>query len=188
MRSEQQAAVTTTFVLIGSTTVGKSAIATALLHQPFATDSISTIGGASLTVTYEDQGITKKILIWDTAGQEQYRALGPMYYRGSAGAVCVYDVTNRPSFADAPGWISAYRGAVGDGPGILLIGNKVDLEGRAVSTEEGREFATREKYRFLETSAKTGANMELIVPELKALGGDSGKAGAPPQRASSGCC
>jgi Ras-related protein Rab-11A len=188
MRSEEAASLTATVVLIGSMTVGKTAIANALLNKAFSTDWISTVGGASLTLTYDDNGISKDILIWDTAGQEQYRALGPMYYHGSAAAVCVYDISKRESFADVHEWITAYRNAVGEGPAILLIGNKIDLPNRAVSTAEGEELAKEKGYRFLETSAKSGTNIDLIVPELKTFTRGSAHADARPHRESSRCC
>ncbi len=54
----------------------------------------STIGAAFLTQTLTVNDVTVKFEIWDTAGQERYHSLAPMYYRGAAAAVIVYDITN----------------------------------------------------------------------------------------------
>lgn len=54
----------------------------------------STIGAAFFTQVLSLNEVTIKFDIWDTAGQERYHSLAPMYYRGAAAAVVVYDLTS----------------------------------------------------------------------------------------------
>lgn len=62
----------------------------------------STIGAAFFTQTVAVEGRSVKFEIWDTAGQERYHSLAPMYYRGAAAAIVVYDMTNPVSFPSLP--------------------------------------------------------------------------------------
>jgi small GTP-binding protein len=177
MQSDAQRATTTTVVLIGNASVGKTAIASALGNAPFNPDSTSTVGASSVTISYVENSETKYFLIWDTAGQEQYRSLGPMYYRNASAAICVYDVTIRKSFEQVEGWIQAYHAVVGDKSPILLIGNKIDRPDRIIDTDEGKAYAAEHGYAFLEVSAKKGSNIDLIVTELQRIAKPAGSGG-----------
>jgi Ras-related protein Rab-21 len=96
--------------------------------------------------------------IWDTAGQERFHSLGPIYYRDAKGAILVYDVTDRPSFERVRKWTKELRKMVGDVDKICIsiVGNKIDLQGRAVDTEEAKKYAQSVGAAFAEVSAKTG--------------------------------
>ncbi len=102
-----------------------------------------------------------KLQIWDTAGQESFRSITRSYYRGAAGALLVYDITRRETFNHLTSWLDDARQHSNSNMTIMLIGNKSDLEHRrAVSVEEGQQFANEHGLIFLETSAKTAANVE----------------------------
>jgi Ras-related protein Rab-2A len=102
-----------------------------------------------------------KLQIWDTAGQESFRSITRSYYRGAAGALLVYDITRRDTFNHLTRWLEEARQNSNTNMVIMLIGNKSDLEQRrAVSTKEGEQFAQEHGLIFLETSAKTAANVE----------------------------
>lgn len=102
-----------------------------------------------------------KLQIWDTAGQESFRSITRSYYRGSAGALLVYDITRRDTFQHLSRWLEEARQHAQDNMVIMLIGNKNDLEHRrTVSKEEGMEFAKNNGLIFMETSAKTAYNVE----------------------------
>lgn len=103
-----------------------------------------------------------KVQIWDTAGQEQFRAVVTHYYRGAAGALVVYSITDRQSFEAVPRWLAEFNANTERGGTVcMLVGNKSDLAGeRRVSTEEGHRLAQENKLLFLETSAKTAENVE----------------------------
>jgi len=102
-----------------------------------------------------------KLQIWDTAGQESFRSITRSYYEGAAGALLVYDITRRETFNHLASWLEDARQHANSNMTIMLIGNKCDLaHRRAVSTEEGEQFAKENGLVFMETSAKTAHNVE----------------------------
>jgi len=110
-------------------------------------------------VTIDNKPI--KLQIWDTAGQESFRSITRSYYRGAAGALLVYDITRRETFNHLASWLEDARQHANSNMTIMLIGNKCDLaHRRAVSTEEGEQFAKENGLVFMETSAKTAHNVE----------------------------
>lgn len=97
------------------------------------------------------------------AGQESFRSITRSYYRDAAGALLVYDITRRESFNHLSRWLEEARQNGNPNMTIMLIGNKSDLEHRrAVSTKEGEVFAQQNGLIFLETSAKSASNVELV--------------------------
>uniref|UniRef100_A0A915ECA0 Ras-related protein Rab-18 n=1 Tax=Ditylenchus dipsaci TaxID=166011 RepID=A0A915ECA0_9BILA len=108
-----------------------------------------------------------KLAIWDTAGQERFRTLTPSYYRGGQGVICVYDVGNRPSFDRLEHWIVEVDTYCTKADAVkMLVGNKIDSENRAVSREEGLQFAKKHKMLFIEASAKTKEGVQCAFEEL----------------------
>ena len=106
-------------------------------------------------------GMTVKLQIWDTAGQESFRSITRSYYRGAAGALLVYDICRRETFLHLTSWLEDARQHASPNMTIMLIGNKSDLDHmRAVSYEEGQDFAREHGMVFLETSARTAQNVE----------------------------
>jgi len=99
--------------------------------------------------------------LWDTAGQERFRSITKSYYRNSVGALIVYDVGNRASFDNLPVWMmEATRHISPHRPAFTLVGCKLDLPNRVVTTEEAKAFAAHHNMPHVETSAKTGAGVE----------------------------
>ena len=108
----------------------------------FLLESKSTIGVEFVTRTLKVSGKTIKAQIWDTAGQQRYRAITSAYYRGAVGALLVYDITKKQTFDNTERWLTELREHADGDIVILLVGNKCDLRHiRAVSTEEGAAFA-----------------------------------------------
>ena len=100
----------------------------------------------------------------DTAGQERFRSLIPSYIRDSSVAVVVYDVTNRQSFLNVQRWVEEVRAERGNDVIIVAVGNKTDLtDKRQVSTEEGDSRARELGVLFIETSAKAGFNVKVLL-------------------------
>lgn len=149
------------YIIIGDTGVGKSCLLLQFTDKRFQPVHDLTIGvefGARM-VTVDDKQI--KLQIWDTAGQESFRSITRSYYRGAAGALLVYDVTRRETFNHVLRWLEEAQAHSHKNIVIMLIGNKIDLDHRRqVTTEEGRKFADEHNIFFLETSAKTAANVE----------------------------
>jgi small GTP-binding protein len=126
---------------------------------------------AFLTQTVCLNDTTVKFEIWDTAGQERYHSLAPMYYRGAQAAIVVYDITSYESFDRAKKWVKELQRQGNPNIVIALAGNKVDLaQKRKVDTEEAQSYSDENVILFMETSAKTAANVnELFVAIAKKL-------------------
>jgi Ras-related protein Rab-2A len=143
--------------------VGKSCLLLQFTDKRFQPVHDLTIGvefGARL-IPIDNHQI--KLQIWDTAGQESFRSITRSYYRDAAGALLVYDITRRESFNHLSRWLEEARQNGNPNMTIMLIGNKSDLEHRrAVSTKEGEIFAQENGLIFLETSAKSAANVETV--------------------------
>ncbi len=104
----------------------------------------------------------------DTAGQERYHSLAPMYYRGAAAAVVVFDVTHPSSFERAKKWVWELRQNV-QNPNLIiaLVGNKVDLvEGRQVPEADARSYASEGGLLYFETSAKNNVNVTNVFEDV----------------------
>lgn len=157
-------------VILGDTSVGKSCLVGRFVKNTFLEFQESTIGAAFMTQSIKLDDYTVKFEIWDTAGQERYRTLAPMYYRGSAAAVIVYDITLKESFQQAKGWIQELQSYVDPNIVLALAGNKFDLgDHREVETEVAQEFAKANNCIFMETSAKTGHSVHELFTEIAKL-------------------
>ena len=145
-------------VLLGDMGAGKSSLVLRFVKGKFTDYQESTIGAAFLTKTLPELSV--KFEIWDTAGQERYHSLAPMYYRGAAAAIVVYDMTSADSFKRAKDWVKELQRQGSPSLVLALVGNKADLvEQRATGEEEARGFASQNGMLYFETSAKTNDNV-----------------------------
>lgn len=154
------------YIIVGDTAVGKSCLLLQFTDKRFQPVHDLTIGVefGSRVITVDNHQI--KLQIWDTAGQEKFRSITRSYYRGAAGALLVYDITRRETFEHLTTWLEDCRKYSNQNIIIMLIGNKMDLDSkRAVTTQEGEDFARKHGLSFLETSAKTADNVEQAFLE-----------------------
>merc|ERR1712216_678125 len=158
-------------VLLGEGAVGKSSLVLRFVRGQFFEYQESTIGAAFLTQNVSLNDYTVKFEIWDTAGQERYHSLAPMYYRGAAAAIVVYDITNRDTFQRGKQWVKELQRQGNPNTVIALAGNKSDLASkRKVEPEEAESYASDNGIFFMETSAKTATNVnELFVAIARKL-------------------
>ena len=144
-------------IFLGDQNVGKSCILNRFMNDTFTEEYQATIGldFQSKNVQIDNQDI--HLLLYDTAGQEKFRSLIPMYTRDSNIILLVYEINNKDSFTHLPDWINDLTNVNKDDVIFALVGNKIDLEeSRQVTTEEGQKFAEEHGYIFQEVSAKTG--------------------------------
>lgn len=152
-------------VLLGSSGVGKSSLALRFGSDRFRNTS-PTVGCAYLTRVFHLSDVTLRFEIWDTAGQEKYHSVTPLYYRGAHAALVVYDVCSRESFIRAQLWMKELEKQYVPGSTVIwLVGNKADLDqNRQVSAQEGLGLAGSKGLSFTETSALTGEQVgELLA-------------------------
>jgi len=148
-------------IVVGDGGVGKTALTLRFSKGFFTEDYKMTIGVdfhvKTINIDTNEGPIRAKLQIWDTGGQERFSSIRPMYYRGSLGALLIFDLTNSASFEHLPGWIEEVRANVKNEIPLLLVGNKSDLvEQRAVSLNEINTFTRDFNLYYMETSAKTG--------------------------------
>ncbi|KAJ3674477.1 hypothetical protein LUZ60_005093 [Juncus effusus] len=154
-------------VLLGDVATGKSSLVLRFVKGQFVEFQESTIGAAFFSQTVAVNDETVKFEIWDTAGQERYHSLAPMYYRGAAAAIIVYDITNMNTFTRAKKWVQELQSQGNSSTIMALAGNKADLlDNRQVSTEEAQKYAQENGLFFMETSAKTAINVNDIFYEI----------------------
>ena len=151
-------------VLLGDVNVGKTSIASRYCKNSFNEHHINTIGGAyqQQKVVLEN-GAMIKLHIWDTSGQERFRAMTNLYYRDAQVALLTYDITNESSFTSIDFWIKELKYKVENENMILcLVGNKCDVsqDDRKISTVRGKNYAEENNMIFYETSAKTGEGVK----------------------------
>ena len=155
-------------VLIGNTGCGKTCIVNRFVSNVYDETVKNTVGAAFSTKTIETpDGDALKFQIWDTAGQERFKNLTKMYYQGSKAAICVFAVDDPDSFIGAKDWVKEMRSKATENAIIVLCGNKIDrVDARSVSQEEAESFAAANQLLYVETSAKTGENVEQVFDML----------------------
>ena len=171
MAEEEDYEMMIKIILIGDSAVGKTNIMSKYLKGAFQQNSKATVGVEFGSKLFKVDNHNIKAQIWDTAGQEKYKAITGAYYKGSKGAFVVYDITRKDTFDSVDRWINDLKVTADQNINIILIGNKSDLEDkRDVLKEQGEEKAKSFGCAFLETSALNGDNIdkgfELMVNEI----------------------
>eukprot|EP00561_Arcocellulus_cornucervis_P009428 CAMPEP_0185820434 /NCGR_PEP_ID=MMETSP1322-20130828/23701_1 /TAXON_ID=265543 /ORGANISM="Minutocellus polymorphus, Strain RCC2270" /LENGTH=274 /DNA_ID=CAMNT_0028517739 /DNA_START=18 /DNA_END=839 /DNA_ORIENTATION=- len=154
-------------VMLGDTNAGKTSLVLRFAEGYYRDAGRSaTVGAFFITKRIQtSNGITCKVQIWDTAGQEQFRAMAPMYYRNAAAAIVCYDSTSRKSFDVMREWLEELHKNVPPGSIVLAIAaTKTDLipftdTQTLVPSEEAEELAAALGAIYVDTSAKTNDNV-----------------------------
>lgn len=150
-------------IIVGDSTVGKSSLLRYFCDGKFCDDSDPTVGVDFYSRIIEIRpGYRVKLQIWDTAGQERFRSITRSYYRNCVGALLLYDITNNDSFEHAADWLNEASKQIEPNSAVfMLVGTKKDKEHlREVPHEEAQQFADFHNLLFMETSSKTGLNVE----------------------------
>ena len=155
-------------LLLGDTTVGKTCFLMKYTDKTFQDIHMATIGlDYRLKSMKLKSGKNIKLQIWDTAGQDRFRAITKNYYKGSHGIILIYDVTNVQTFENVKQWVSQIREEASANVIIYIAGNKIDMEEeRKVNKEEGEKLAEELGFPFVETSAKSGININKTFEDL----------------------
>lgn len=152
--------------------VGKSSLLSKYVKGIFPVSPVPTIAIEFATkIVQIKEGGYIKAQIWDTAGQEKYKAITSHHYRKAVGALIVYDVTKRSTFDNVIKWYSDLRNIAEKECIITLVGNKVDLldrnnRRREVSYEEGKKLAEMNNMLFFEANALTSVKVNDCFEDL----------------------
>ena len=142
---------------IGESGVGKTCVLRRFVENKFLKNHLATIGIDFKTRVIEVNGLNIKLKIWDTAGQERFRNITNQYYKGADGILLVYDVTDEESYNKIHDWMDQITSNTdNEDIGLVLLGNKCDMEQRAVTEQMGKDLANDLKISYYETSALSG--------------------------------
>ena len=153
-------------ILVGESNVGKTSI-----FKKFIDDTFSDTLACTINIDYRvksikiNENLIVDLKIYDTAGQEKFKALTKKYYQNANGVILVFDLTDENSFTKLNKWVNDINDNAGNVE-VILVGNKSDLENRKVSETKAQIFAKEKKMKYIETSAKEGKNILLLFEEL----------------------
>ena len=186
---------------IGESGVGKTCILRRFVENKFLKSHLATIGIDFRTKIIHVYGKDIKLKIWDTAGQERYHNITSQIYKGADGIILVFDVNEEISFTKIKDWIEQIKSNVSqDEISLILLGNKCDIEERAISKEQGQEMANSLQINYYETSALNGTGIneafegltKEIMKKKKVINSDgrtiSLTSNQKPKNQKKGCC
>ena len=154
-------------VIVGQSSVGKTALINQYMNKIFIDAAITTIGTDKFIKIEKINNSEIKLNIWDTAGQERFRSLSPLFLKGSNIVIMVYDITNKESFDELD---TFWKEKIKDNTSNIILGlaaNKSDLyESEVVTIEEAKNFAKNNNAFFFETTAKNYESTRLLFIEL----------------------
>jgi small GTP-binding protein len=153
-------------IMLGDSAVGKTSLIMRYTDDTFSGQFLSTLGFDYRRKNLIANGSPLTLQIWDTAGQEQFRSITKSYMRGADGAALVFDVTSRDSFNRINIWMDSIVDSAARHIDVVLIGNKIDVEDRTVTAEEGKRAADEFEIPYFEVSARTG---EYVTEAFESL-------------------
>lgn len=185
-------------VLLGATMVGKTTLVTRFTSGEFDPSIKATVGACYASKIVPVDNETVKLQIWDTAGQEKFKNLVPMYFRAAKVAILTFSVGDTESSEEVIFWSNNLKQNTTVMPTLFVVGNKIDLPDRTVSEEQGRKIAAEVGGEYIEVSAKDGINIDKLLnmiaqAALKAVKNDSPQPKSQtinptPKKRKDGCC
>jgi small GTP-binding protein len=147
-------------MILGNQAVGKSSIMLRYTDDVFHYNMMGTAGVDFKKKMVKIGNEEIKVMIYDTAGHDRFRQITKNLYKGSQGIMLVYDVSDKKTFESVSYWMDHIKNNADVGVEIILVGNKIDITNREVSTEDGIGLANKFKVPIVETSALNGFNVE----------------------------
>ena len=166
--------------LLGDGGVGKTSLRERFLGKGFQSGYILTIGADFAVQNLTIRDIQYKFQIWDLAGQQRFSAVRALYYKGSHGAILVFDQTRLDSLYSLDNWKQELYTNVGREIPFVILGNKSDLPG-AIDQEQIDQFVKKAhsetqdipfNLKYLKTSAKSGLNVTEAFEQLAIIIGE----------------
>ena len=157
-------------IVIGPAAVGKSSLIRRFVENKFSLHYKFTIGVDFMTKTIEfEPGKSAKLTLWDIGGQERFKVLRRSFYEGTNGALIVFDLSRANTFTKMKEWLSDARQSIENDFPVIILGNKSDLIpeiGEIIDRNEPLKYAKAENSTYIETSAKTGNNVDNAFLDL----------------------
>lgn len=152
--------------LLGDGAVGKTSLVRRYVYDVFDDKYLVSFGTKVSKKSLMIDDAEVDLMIWDILGQRDYESLHQAYYRGASGALAVCDYTRPETMRSLRSWVGSFRSIVGNMP-VIILANKCDLE-KTFQRPEVEEFGGSVGCKVIETSAKTGENVERAFQEMGA--------------------
>ncbi|XP_043932778.1 ras-related protein Rab-7b isoform X2 [Protopterus annectens] len=156
-------------VILGTLGVGKTSLAHQYVNKRFYEDYRTTLGASILSKIIEIDNTNLKLQIWDTGGQERFKAMVSAFYKGSDGCVLTFDVTDRDSFRAIENWREDFLDKVHPRDSnfpMIVLGNKIDIKERQVSKDMAKAWCDERNLPYFEVSAKNDLNVDFAFETL----------------------
>ena len=164
MVEESEFEYTIKLLILGDSNVGKTNFIYRFIENKFSQNYMATTGIDLKTSNIELNGKKIRVQLWDTAGQEKYRAITKNLFLKVQGFLALYDITNEDSFVNLKSWVKLIKEECGNHMPILIVGNKSDLyKMRAVEKNAAIAYAKEEKVEYIESSSKSGDNINEAI-------------------------
>lgn len=155
------------FVLVGDSGVGKTRLFADLTGKSHDIGSLSTIGVEFGSRLIEKKEVTLKAQIWDTTGQERFRAMIRPYYRNVSGALVTFNTAQLQTFENVMWWLAELQEHCDPNILLVLVAHKIDLKRPpAVDSERAREFAQRHNMIYVETSLDDFEDFDKVFASI----------------------
>ena len=154
-------------ILIGESGTGKTSLINATMGLKFkeSVESTTTNSFSSKTVTIDNKDYV--LNLWDTIGQEKFRALTKIFIKDSKIVILVYDITRKESFNELNYWLKMIQDILGEEPILGICGNKSDLFVKEqVKEEEVKKYSEEKQIPFKLTSAKNPLSFNKFLEDL----------------------
>lgn len=163
---EEELEISLKVVIVGNGAVGKSSMIQRFCKGTYTRDYKKTIGVDFLEREIEIDGEDVRLMLWDTAGQEEFDAITAAYYRGAHACVLAYSATDRDSFDAIPSWKVKVENECGEIP-TVLVQNKMDLVDECVIEPDEAERLSRSlACKLLRTSVKEDVGVTTVFRHL----------------------
>ena len=151
-------------LVLGDLSVGKSSFIYRFIYDKFTPGEMKT---SELELKTGDIIVNKKnirVQLWDTVGQEKYKSITKNLILKMQGIILMFDLSNKETYKNLKTWINYINEECGNKMPILIVGNKIDLEEeRFIKKEDAKSHFKKQKFKYVETSCKTGHNIKKAI-------------------------
>jgi small GTP-binding protein len=162
-------------ITLGDSGVGKTTLIHRMKTGEFLEDSVPTVAAGVATIDVTIHNSRCALQIWDTAGQELYRSIIPIYFKGAVFAILCFSATDEESFLHLDGWLCELRQHTTSDIEVVLVGTKYDCEDRQVEEDRAKAYADQHKLKLFWASAVTGQNVPVILEYIAVQCGEKMK-------------
>ena len=155
-------------IFLGESGVGKTNLIKAAIDDEFDETTKTTSMASCVEKSVKVDKKYYSLKLWDTIGQEKFRTMTKIFYKGAKIVIFIYDITKLKSFEELEYWVNEVKTTLGEEPICALVGNKSDLiEDEEVDEDKAREYAFNKELKFKIVSAKSNPkDFQLFLDEL----------------------